>query len=57
MTPLHTAAQMGQLACVKLLLDAGGDVNSRAYQTGDTPLHFAAERGNRKKEGKSNAHF
>lgn len=40
-TPLHAAAQFGQLKTAQLLLDKGAKVNAR---TGDsrTPLHFAA---------------
>ena len=45
MAPLHAAAQMGCLSCIKWIVDDQGiDINLR---DGDkaTPLHFAASRG------------
>jgi ankyrin repeat protein len=43
--PLADAAQAGDLAKVRALLDAGADVNE-AQGDGMTALHWAAERGN-----------
>jgi ankyrin repeat protein/cell wall assembly regulator SMI1 len=43
-TPLHFAAQSGNLNSTQLLLDAGADVNARA-QAGQTPLLMAASAG------------
>ena len=40
-TALHHAAATGQVEMLRLLIDAGGDVNVRA-QDGWTPLHCAA---------------
>ena len=48
MAPLHAAAQMGCLSCIKWIVDDQGiDINLR---DGDkaTPLHFAASRGHAK---------
>jgi hypothetical protein len=48
MAPLHAAAQMGCLSCIKWIVDDQGiDINLR---DGDkaTPLHFAASRGHLK---------
>jgi len=39
-TPLHIASQYGHLTIVRVLLDAGADVNS-TDEYGDTPLHDA----------------
>jgi hypothetical protein len=41
---LHQAACYGSTACVRLLLRAGADVNTRA-NSGATPLHIASEYG------------
>jgi ankyrin repeat protein/cell wall assembly regulator SMI1 len=43
-TPLHFAAQSGNVDSVQLLLDAGADVNARA-QAGQTPILMAASAG------------
>ena len=43
-TPLHFAAQSGNVESVQLVLDAGGDVNGRA-QAGQTPLLMAVMSG------------
>lgn len=40
-TPLHIAAGCGKLECLKLLVDAGADVNCLDKET-STPLHIAA---------------
>ncbi len=44
MTPLHWASRAGSLACVKLLLDRGTEVDAR-NDAHRTPLQLAAERG------------
>ncbi len=44
MTPLHWAARAGSLACVKLLLDCGADLDAR-NKSRRTPLQLAAESG------------
>ena len=46
-TPLHLAAHRGYLDIVKLLLDAGADVNAEeGNYSKSTPLHWAAKEGN-----------
>nr|XP_053654673.1 putative ankyrin repeat protein RF_0381 [Cherax quadricarinatus] len=44
-TALHIAAAEGYDDCVKMLLDAGADVNCQD-DDGRTPLHYAAENNN-----------
>ena len=43
-TPLHVAAEMGELQRIEGLILEGADVNARAAN-GQTPLHVAAEYG------------
>lgn len=40
-TPLHLAAQSGDLGLVQVLLEYGADPNAQEETTGWTPLHFA----------------
>ena len=44
MDKLHVAVERGNLAEVKLLLDAGADVNAMDND-GETPLHIASYKG------------
>ena len=44
MTPLHWASRAGSLACVKLLLERGAEVDAR-NDAHRTPLQLGAERG------------
>jgi len=44
-TPLHLAAEKGNLLVVEKLLDYGADMKAK-NKSGDTPLHLAAEKGN-----------
>ncbi len=44
MTPLHWACRAGSVACAKLLLDHGAEVDAR-NKARRTPLHLAAESG------------
>ena len=39
-SPLHEAADWGSLKCIKVLIEAGADVNA-VNKRGDTPLHTA----------------
>ncbi len=43
-TPLHIAACWGNIGAIKLLIEAGADINKKG-ETGFTPLHCAAEQG------------
>ena len=43
-TPLHMAADGGNVTCIQLLLDKGADINCRNF-VGFSPLHFAAREG------------
>jgi ankyrin repeat protein len=45
-TALHRAAPCNRHACVRLLLERGGDVDIRDYPNNATALHFAAVAGN-----------
>jgi len=47
---IHEAARNGDIEVVKQHLDAGADVNAKDDKFGLTPLHFAAGRGNTRKE-------
>eukprot|EP00811_Abedinium_folium_P025600 NODE_3664_length_2002_cov_5.939200.p1 GENE.NODE_3664_length_2002_cov_5.939200~~NODE_3664_length_2002_cov_5.939200.p1 ORF type:complete len:535 (+),score=139.56 NODE_3664_length_2002_cov_5.939200:182-1606(+) len=40
-TPLHLAAQSGDVALIQVLLEHGADPNTQEETTGWTPLHFA----------------
>jgi ankyrin repeat protein len=44
-TPLHVAAQFGQLETVKLLLEHGAEVDKHITYNGSTPLSMAAKNG------------
>ena len=44
-TPLHSAAQYGDLAVVQMLISKGQDPNERALGSGITPLLIAARHG------------
>ena len=43
-TPLHTAAEHGQLECVKLLTNHGSSIDCKRSD-GYTPIHLASENG------------
>eukprot|EP00931_Biecheleriopsis_adriatica_P115045 TRINITY_DN90892_c0_g1_i1.p1 TRINITY_DN90892_c0_g1~~TRINITY_DN90892_c0_g1_i1.p1 ORF type:complete len:1119 (+),score=248.09 TRINITY_DN90892_c0_g1_i1:75-3431(+) len=43
-TPLHLAAQSGDLGLVQVLLDRGAEPNAQEETTGWTPLHFAVSK-------------
>lgn len=45
MTPVHSAAASGALACLEALLSAGGSARSPDGLRGSTPLHWAAQGG------------
>ncbi|GAB1869851.1 Transient receptor potential channel pyrexia [Camponotus japonicus] len=44
--PLHVAVTLGNVHCIKLLLDHNADVTVKMGNTKSTPLHLAAEKGN-----------
>ncbi|XP_076392292.1 transient receptor potential channel pyrexia isoform X2 [Megachile rotundata] len=44
-TPLHVAASLGSVTCMKLLLNYGADVRVQFSSMRSTPLHLAAEEG------------
>merc|ERR550514_1960101 len=44
-TPLHLAAQFGDMGLVQVLLEHGADPNAQEETTGWTPLHFAVSKG------------
>ena len=41
--PIHLAAQTGNIETVRVLVQAGAEINSPVLQTHMTPIHFAAE--------------
>eukprot|EP00798_Chlamydomonas_sp_ICE-L_P022804 gene22804-biopygen31451 len=45
LTPLFVTAMIGQVECMKALLDHGADMNTLRYNN-NTPLHAAAKQGN-----------
>ncbi|KUI54145.1 hypothetical protein VP1G_01639 [Cytospora mali] len=51
-TPVHAAAEAGEVATanLKILLDRGGDPNSKTIMTGENPLYFAILRYKATKE-------
>ena len=44
-TPLHKAAEQGDIEAVKKLIADGADINSQNGRDGETPLHRAITRG------------
>jgi ankyrin repeat protein len=44
-TPLHVAAVQNDLDAIRLLVEAGGDINAKDEE-GYSPLHEAVEQGN-----------
>ena len=42
--PIHVASRMGNVDCVRLLLDAGADIDNK-NEDEQTPLHLAAMNG------------
>ena len=45
--PLHTACWKGNLEIVKMLVNAGADINKGGGQYNKTPLHQACEGGSK----------
>jgi ankyrin repeat protein len=45
MTPLHSAAYHGNVEIVKLLIDAGANINAAVTRYGFTPWAHAARKG------------
>jgi ankyrin repeat protein len=45
--PIHCAVEHGSFNCLKLLIANGADVNLRAIQRLETPIHIAIRKGNR----------
>ena len=43
-TPLHKAAEIGDIEAIITLIQQGADVHAK-YKHGYTPLHLAAEQG------------
>ena len=44
-TTLHAASENGHVEVVKILIQAGGNVNTQRSSDGWTPLHWASSRG------------
>lgn len=42
-TPLHAAASEGSIACLKILLRAGAEIDGKSKT--NTPLHLAVQKG------------
>lgn len=41
--PIHLAAQTGNIDTIRILVQAGAEINSKVRQTQMTPIHYAAE--------------
>lgn len=41
--PIHLAAQTGNIDTIRMLVQAGAEINSKVRQTQMTPIHYAAE--------------
>jgi len=44
-TAAHYAAYFGRIACLRLLIDAGAQLEAKTTGSGSTPLHLAAQEG------------
>ena len=44
---LHTASSKGNVSIVKMLIEAGADVDRHSGVVGYTPLHYACEGGHK----------